>query len=111
MTAPTRHIYRFRPFELDVLSRRLFRDGELVALTPKAFDLLLLLVERRRQLLDEENLLQTLWPGTYIEESNLSQQVFTIRKVLGEQPNGRPYVETVARRGYVFVAPVEEISE
>ena len=111
MTELTKHLYRFGPFQLDVLSRRLFRGGEPVGLTPKAFDLLLLLIERRGRLLEKDELMRTLWPDTFVDEANLTQYIFTIRKILGEQPNGRPYIDTVARRGYLFVAEVEEIVE
>lgn len=109
--AARKHVYRFGPFELDVLRRGLFRNSQLVPLPPKAIDLLLILVSRPGELLDKETLLHALWPDTVVEEANLTQQIFTIRKNLGEQSNGRPYIETVVRRGYVFAAPVEEIQE
>lgn len=111
MTAVTRHLYTFGPFRLDALAKRLLRDDEPVALTPKAFDLLCLLVENRGRLLEKGELMPRLWPETFVEEANLTQHVFTLRKILGEQSGGRPYIDTVPRRGYVFVADVQEIIE
>ena len=109
MSEATRHVYRFGPFELDVLARRLTRDDEGLSVTPKALDLLLLLVEHRGRLLEKGELMRRLWPDTFIEEANLTQQIFTLRKQLGEQPDGRAYIETVPRRGYRFSAEVQEI--
>jgi DNA-binding winged helix-turn-helix (wHTH) protein/TolB-like protein len=106
-----KHVYQFGPFELDILAGRLLRDGDPVALTPKAFDLLRLLVENHGRLLEKGELMRRLWADTFVEEANLTQHVFTLRKILGEQPNGRPYIDTVPRRGYLFVADVEEIVE
>ena len=111
MSEPTRHVYRFGPFELDVLARRLARDGQGLSVTPKALELLLLLVEHRGRLLEKGELMRRLWPDTFIEEANLTQQIFTLRKQLGEQPNGGAYIETVPRRGYRFAAEVEEVRE
>src|SRR2546422_3972161 len=107
----TKHVYQFGLFELDVLAGRLMRDGEPMALTPKAFELLQLLVENHGRLLEKAELMQRLWADTFVEEANLTQHVFTLRKILGEQSNGRPYIDTVPRRGYLFVASVQEIVE
>ena len=109
MTSPLSHGYRFGPFELDDLRQRLLREGQPVPMTPKAFDLLLLLVQHRERVLPKEELMDRLWPGTFVDEANLTQQVFMLRKALGEQANGKPYIDTVPRRGYAFAAPVEEI--
>jgi TolB-like protein/DNA-binding winged helix-turn-helix (wHTH) protein/tetratricopeptide (TPR) repeat protein len=103
-----RHFYEFGGYRLDLLAQRLYRGEEVISLTPKAFDTLLLLVRHRGRTLDKRELMQALWPDTFVEESNLAQQVFTLRKLLGKQPNGRPYIDTIPRRGYQFVAPVEE---
>lgn len=111
MTVVTRHVYAFGPFEVDLLAKRLLRDGELVALTPKAFDLLCLLASNRGRLLEKGELMRRLWPEAFVEEANLSQHVFTLRKTLGEQPGGRPYIDTIPRRGYLFAADVQEIVE
>jgi Tol biopolymer transport system component/DNA-binding winged helix-turn-helix (wHTH) protein len=108
---PMTRAYRFGPFELEVSRRRLLRDDEPVALPPKAFDLLLLLVEDRHRLVDKQELMNRLWPDTVVEEANLTQQVFMLRKILGEQANGRPFIDTVPRRGYMFAAEVEEVGD
>jgi DNA-binding winged helix-turn-helix (wHTH) protein/TolB-like protein len=107
----TRHVHQFGPFQLDVLAQRLLRDGEPVALTPRAFDVLRLLVENHGRLVEKGELMRRVWGDTIVEEANLTQHVFTLRKTLGEQPNGRPYIDTVPRRGYRFAADVEEVVE
>ena len=109
MTSPASHGYRFGPFELDDLRQRLLRDGEPVPLTPKTFHLLTLLVQHRERVVSKDELMERLWPGTFVDEANLTQQIFMLRKALGEQANGKPYIDTVPRRGYAFAAEVEEI--
>lgn len=89
----------------------MFRSGTPVALPAKTFDTLLALVSRHGHVADKDELLQRLWADTYVEEGSLVQQVSHLRKVLGNRPDGGPYVETVAKRGYRFVAPVEELQE
>jgi Tol biopolymer transport system component/DNA-binding winged helix-turn-helix (wHTH) protein len=98
--------YRFGPFEVDVAERELRRDGEVVALTAKTFDLLLILVQGAGRTFTKSELLESLWPGTAVEESSLSQTVFLLRKALGENPDGSDYIRTVQRRGYKFVGSV-----
>lgn len=97
---------RFDAFVLDVRERRLSRDGVEVQLTPKAFDLLALLVERAGRLVRKEELLEALWPDVVVSEANLTQTVFVLRRALGETESRR-FVETVPRAGYRFVAPIE----
>jgi DNA-binding winged helix-turn-helix (wHTH) protein/tetratricopeptide (TPR) repeat protein/predicted Ser/Thr protein kinase len=101
-------LFAFGPFRLDPASRRLLRDGHPVALPPKAFDVLLMLVEHRGRLVEKEEILRRIWPDVVVEEGNLTQHVFTLRKLLGESENQR-YVVTVPRRGYQFVAEVLEV--
>jgi Tol biopolymer transport system component/DNA-binding winged helix-turn-helix (wHTH) protein len=108
MSRLSNHFYEFGPFRLDAIERLLSRDGESVPLTPKAFDLLLVLVERHGHLLEKDELLKRVWPDTFIEEANLSYNISLIRKALGEGENGRRYIETVPKRGYRFVAEVRE---
>lgn len=100
--------YVFGPFLLDPSERRLLRDGRKIALTPKAFDLLCILVEHSARLVTKEQLLHTLWPSTFVEESNLNRCVSVLRKALGDDRNGQRYIETVPKRGYRFVAPVAQ---
>jgi DNA-binding winged helix-turn-helix (wHTH) protein/Tol biopolymer transport system component len=94
--------YRFGPFQLNVQERELRRDGELVALTAKTFDLLLILVQGAGRTFTKSELLESLWPGAVVEESNLSQTIFLLRKALGENGDGSDYIRTVQRRGYKF---------
>jgi eukaryotic-like serine/threonine-protein kinase len=104
-----RHWFEFGPFRVDLLTHRLLRGGEVVALQPKAFDTLVVLIENRGRVVERAALMKTLWPDSFVEEANLTQYVFTLRKVLGEQPNGQPYIETVPRRGYFFAAEAREV--
>ncbi len=97
--------YRFGPFRLDVAERRLTRDGKPTSLQPRVFDTLALLVRNAGHLLTKEQLMAALWPDTVVEESNLTKNIWTIRKALEDQ-DGSDYIETVPRVGYRFVAPV-----
>ncbi len=108
MSQQTNGIYEFGSFRLDAQERLLQRDGATISLTPKAFDLLLALVERHGRLVDKEELFQTVWPDTIVEESNLSSNIALIRKALGDGENGQKFIETVPKRGYRFVAEVRE---
>lgn len=108
MSKRTKHFYDFGPFRIDVEQRVLLREGEPVAMPPKAFDTLFALVSNHGRLLEKDDLIKTLWPETFVEEGNLGHQVFQVRKVLGDASNGQPYVETVPKRGYRFAAGVTE---
>ena len=101
--------FEIGPFRLDPVKRLLWRQGELVALPPKAVDLLLALVEQAGDVVGKQELLDRVWPDSFVEEANLSVNVATIRKVLGNQANGQPHIETVSRRGYRFVAAVRKL--
>nr|QEO73765.1 TPR repeat-containing protein [uncultured bacterium] len=102
-------VYVFGPFQLDASSLLLLRDGKPVSLTPKAMDTLLVLVESSGRVLQKDEILSKVWPDTFIEEATLAQNIFTIRKMLGVDANGRPYIETIPRRGYRFVAEVKKL--
>ena len=93
-------IYEFGPFRLEPAERKLLRGCEVVALTPKVFDMLVMLVRNNGHLLDKDDLIRSLWPDSFVEEGNLSNNIFVLRKALG---NDRDYIETVPRRGYRFV--------
>jgi DNA-binding winged helix-turn-helix (wHTH) protein len=82
------HLYRFGSFQLEPEERRLLHDGELVSLTPKAFDTLVYLVERAGHLVEKEDLMEALWPDSFVEEANLSQYIWTLRKTLGHTEDG-----------------------
>ena len=103
--------FEFGPFLLDPAKRSLLRDGIPQPMTPKAFDLLALLVRHRARVLSKEELLSTLWPETFVEEANLSQQIFVIRRTLNGDSESAEYIATIPRRGYRFTAEVLERSE
>jgi TolB-like protein/DNA-binding winged helix-turn-helix (wHTH) protein len=107
--ADSRQPFRFGPFLLEPDERRLTRDGSPVPLTPRAFDTLLVLVERAGRLVTREELLNAVWKDTAVEEQTLTQNIFTLRRALGTMPDGQPYVRTVAKGGYRFEAPVERV--
>jgi DNA-binding winged helix-turn-helix (wHTH) protein/TolB-like protein/Flp pilus assembly protein TadD len=109
MSKQPRHFYEFGPFRLDETERLLLRDGETVAITPKAFDMLVVLVQNSGHLLVKEELMKALWSDGFVEEANLSYNVFTLRKALGEGNGGQAYIETIPKRGYRFVANVREV--
>ncbi len=108
MVGQARHIYEFGPFRLIPEERQLLRDNQPVPLTPKCFDLLVVLVENTGHLIEKDQLLKRIWPDSFVEEANLSVNMSALRRALGEGPNKHQYVETVPRRGYRFVAGVTE---
>jgi DNA-binding winged helix-turn-helix (wHTH) protein/TolB-like protein/Flp pilus assembly protein TadD len=101
------NFYEFGRFRLDADERVLHRDQDLVPLTPKVFDILLALVERGGHIVEKDDLMKRVWPDTFVEEGNLTQNVSLLRKALGENPGSPQFIETVARRGYRFVATVK----
>src|SRR5258708_2491567 len=111
MGQPVRRIFAFGSFQLEPEERRLRQDGKFVQLPPKIFDLLVLLVENRGRLLEKEHLLKVLWPDVVVEESNLSVNVSALRRVLSPDGGDTPYIETVPKRGYRFIADVNEVVE
>ena len=100
--------YEFGPYRLELPTQQLLRDGEPVPLAPKAFQILLALIERRDRVVDKGELMRLIWPDSFVEEANLTQTIFVLRKTLGERPDGRPFIDTMPRRGYRFVADVRE---
>ena len=109
MAAQNRRIFRFGPFELNTGERILTRDGEVVPLTRKAFETLSLLVQNSGHVLQKEEMMQSIWPDSFVEEATLAQNVFTLRRVLGESPIQAQYIETVPKFGYRFIAKVTEV--
>ena len=101
--------YEFGPFQLDTSEHSLLRDGQVVPLEPKVFNLLRVLVQNDGRLLQKEELLKEVWPDSFVEEGNLNRNISILRKVLGEESSGKPYIETVPKRGYRFVAGVKKI--
>ncbi|HEV8482066.1 MAG TPA: tetratricopeptide repeat protein [Blastocatellia bacterium] len=108
MSMLTRHFYEFGPFRIDAEKRQLMREGQAVPLKPKAFDMLLALVQHRGRVLEKDDLMGMLWPDSDVEESNLPLHISALRKALGESPHERGYIVTVPGRGYRFEADVEE---
>jgi DNA-binding winged helix-turn-helix (wHTH) protein/pimeloyl-ACP methyl ester carboxylesterase len=104
-------VYAFGPFQVDPTERLLLREGEGVSLRPKAFDALVVLCQNSQHLVSKNALMQKLWPGTFVDENNLSQNMSLVRKALGARPDGAAYVETVPGRGYRFTSAVSIRSE
>jgi Tol biopolymer transport system component/DNA-binding winged helix-turn-helix (wHTH) protein len=101
-------LYEFGPYRLDAAKRLLTRSGESIALAPKTFDLLLLLIRGQGRVLTKTELMTALWPDTFVEEASLSYQVATLRKALGSE--GDSWIETVPKHGYRFVAAIATVS-
>ncbi len=97
--------YEFGRFSLNPAEHRLVRDGRPVALTPRVFDLLRVLVENAGHLVEKDRLLQEVWRDAFVEEANLNRAISVLRRALGEKPSER-YIETVPKRGYRFVAAI-----
>jgi Tol biopolymer transport system component/DNA-binding winged helix-turn-helix (wHTH) protein len=108
MSKQVSHLYEFGPFRINVAERLLLREGEAVPLTPKAFETLLLLVESCGHTVEKDELMRRLWPDTFVEEANLTNNISLLRKAFDESPDGHEYIKTVPRRGYRFVAAVTE---
>src|SRR5688500_4129116 len=107
---PTAATYRFGPFLLDGASYRLARDGEVIPLSPKIIDLLLYLAARPSALVSKDELFRALWPDVAVTDNALTQAISELRQALGDDPAKPQYVQTVARRGYRFIASVEAIA-
>jgi DNA-binding winged helix-turn-helix (wHTH) protein/tetratricopeptide (TPR) repeat protein len=111
----TRQLYEFGPFRVDPEKELLLRDNEAIPLAPKAFQVLLVLVRSKKEVVTKDELLKAVWPDTFVEETNLSRNIFLLRKALGESPQDHHYIVTVPGRGYRFAeevqfAPEEELS-
>jgi TolB-like protein/DNA-binding winged helix-turn-helix (wHTH) protein/Tfp pilus assembly protein PilF len=107
MSSLTSNLYQFEEFRLDPQSRVLKRGDTTVPLTPKAFDLLLLLIQKAGRIVTKDELMKTVWPDSFVEESNLTQTIFMVRKAL-EETSDRRYILTVQGQGYRFLVPVRE---
>src|ERR1700729_1372232 len=111
MNADPKVVYELGPFRMDPDKQVLLRDGQLIAVTPKGFETLLVLVRRGREVVSKEELLREIWPDSFVEEANLSQQIFKLRKALGDTVDGERYIVTLPGRGYRFAVPVRTITE
>ena len=108
MAPPVTHWYRFGPYRVNATERLLYKDADLIALPPKVFDTLLILLTNHGHVLGKDEMLKQLWPDTFVEDGTLTQYISLLRKALGE--HGK-WVENIPRRGYRFMAPVEECGD
>jgi DNA-binding winged helix-turn-helix (wHTH) protein/TolB-like protein len=106
-----RRIYEFDTFQLDAKRRRLLKDGEALALAPKAVEILVVLVENRGRVVEKEELMQTIWADSFVEEANLTVNMSALRKALGDSKSEPRYIMTISGRGYRFLANVKEVEE
>jgi TolB-like protein/DNA-binding winged helix-turn-helix (wHTH) protein/Tfp pilus assembly protein PilF len=104
-----KHFYEFGPFRLDPVERLLLLNNQTIPLAPKAFETLLLLVENSGHLLTKDELMKRLWPGTFVEEVNLAQNISAIRRVLDHKNGEAHYIETVAKGGYRFTSETRKV--
>ena len=104
-----RVLYEFDAFRADPVRRILLRDGVPVAITPKAFTILLALLERAGEVVEKTDLIERVWPGVFVTEANLTQNVFSLRKCLGEKANDNRYNVTVPGQGYMFAGELRRI--
>lgn len=111
MNRHIKHFFEFGPFRLDVTERLLLRDGQPVPLTQKAFETLLVLIQHNGYMVEKEELIKMIWQDSFITEATLAQNIFTLRKALGENHHEHQYIETVPKRGYRFIAKVREVEE
>src|ERR1700722_9616973 len=109
MTAAPKVFYEFGPFRVDPDKQLLLRQNQPIAITPKAFETLLILVRHSREVVSKEELMKTLWPDSFVEEANLSQNIFVLRKTLGDTPDDRRYIVTLPGRGYRFAEQVRTV--
>src|SRR5215217_4612648 len=98
--------YLFASFRVDVTERLLFKENREVSLTPKVFDTLLVLLENSSHVMTKKELMQQVWPDSFVEENNLAQNISILRKALGKTHEGEDYIQTVPKRGYRFVGDV-----
>lgn len=107
----TQTSYEFGPFRVDPRERQLLRDGEVVPVRPKVFDILLVLVQNSGHILSKDEVMKLVWSNTAVEEGNIARNISTLRSVLGERPRDHQYIETIPWRGYRFVANVKEVRD
>ena len=111
MATEPRIVYEFGPFSMDPDKQVLLREDQPIPVTPKAFETLLALVRHSRDVVSKEELLKEVWPDSFVEESNLSQNIFLLRKALGDTSEHRQYIVTLPGRGYRFAAPVRTVTD
>ena len=109
MSQQSHTLFEFGEFRLNAEEQVLTRLGELVPLSPKVFQTLQLLVERHGHVVSKAEMMDTVWKDLFVEESNLTQNIYLLRRVLGADDNAGSFIETVPRRGYRFIAPVRTV--
>lgn len=111
MSSDKNHIYRFGDYQLDAAERVLKRNGEIVPLPLKPFEVLLVLVEQRGNVVSKEDLMKRVWPESFVEEANLARHIYLLRQTLGDSAKGavgkRHYIQTIPGRGYRIACEVE----
>jgi TolB-like protein/DNA-binding winged helix-turn-helix (wHTH) protein/Flp pilus assembly protein TadD len=110
MTVPHKELFEFDAFRFDPAEHLLLRDGEPVPLEPKVFETLLVLIRHGGRLVGKEELMQAVWPDSFVEESNLTRNISVLRKALNPTGGGPQYIETVPKRGYRFVGEVRALA-
>ena len=111
MAVSSKVLYEFGPFRVDPDKQVLLREGELIPVTPKTFETLLILVRHGREVVSKDDLMKELWPDSFVEESNLSQNIFMLRKALGDTPEDKRYIVTLPGKGYRFAAEVHTVTQ
>src|ERR1044072_6619400 len=101
--------YEFGDFRIDVANRLLFHEGQASSLTQKTVETLIALVPSKGDVMNKDELPNTIWPIRVVEEGNLTQNISLLRKTLGKAPDGKDYIETVPRRGYRFAGELRTI--
>ncbi len=109
MDRPPNRSYEFDSFRIDGAERRLARDGQTIPLPPKIFDTLFLLVTNSGHLLTKDELMKQVWPDSFVEENNLTQNISALRKALGGNGSEGQYIETIPRVGYRFVGAARKV--
>src|SRR5215468_12179390 len=111
MSQSSTKLYEFGAFRLDAVERVLWRGEEMIVLPPKVFDTPWMLVKEEGRVVSKSELMEAIWANAFVEESNLSQNIYTLRRALGVDEHGRQFIETVPRRGYRFAVPVRLLDE
>jgi DNA-binding winged helix-turn-helix (wHTH) protein/TolB-like protein/Tfp pilus assembly protein PilF len=103
--------YDFEDFRLDVTNEQLLKDSQPIPLTHKAFKTLLILVQNHGQLVKKEDIIRQIWHDSFVEDANLTQHIYVLRKTLGNNKDGKPFIETVPKRGYCFVGEIQKVTQ
>src|SRR5918993_1912233 len=108
---PVKQVYRFLGYELDPVRRVISRGGDLLPMAPKVVDTLRVLVEHAGEVVDKDTLMHAVWPDTSVVESSLTRNISLLRKILVQDGSSQVVIQTVSKRGYRFVPPVEVVAE